>query len=552
MTTKIPWPRKNNTLKRNVYNIVYNTLTTFQSEQLKYLPQAVDKSLMKTLNLLLPLLVVSCHTLSLRGPASLEMEPPELKNLAAASEQILRDVESTEFDNEECLKYLPKLERSLDGLNLTTLPKKELLADADRIAENSWLIRLALHKKLPEFSAECAYQVQSNFRQFRFIEDYLLEIDRKVEPIYYVAPAKKGEVDQTKIDFQTQPIPMKEATPFYLNRLAKDGKPLDLQTGDLFITRGLSFLSSMIARLGDRPTQFSHVVMISKDEATGKIETIESYVGVGVGIYDIDFALKNENARILWLRPKKSTEGKAAGTKMINLIRELKAKGKKIPYDYALNFKDESAMSCAEVSQVAYKNVGITIPYYPNQINGGAPVINRLGFEKGETYEPGDMEIDPQFELMGEFHDLRLSRDSRLKDAVMSAIFRWMNEENYVLSDTFKSKLAGGLIYKLRHSFAWPLLKKIPGMPDFSKEIPSNMISTVQLMEQLSTPLYWELKAKDQAFEKEHGLPMSGPEFDKVLEEFRLKDLALWQNKKTRKKAKFHKMLHPVKGSKGL
>jgi hypothetical protein len=489
------------------------------------------------LTALLVLTTLSCsHTQ--RNIAS-AFPPPDLGDLLKASEEILEVVEAPSFNSKSCKSYLGDLEKSVDGMDLTKLPLEDLKNQAQKIADNSWRIRSTLHARLADFDKECVFQIQANFRQFRFIEDYLLEIAHQVE---HLSPSQ--------IDFQKQPVPMRDSNPeFYVNRTTDAGKDLKFEDGDMLVTRGVSFLSSMIARLGSRATQFSHIVFVHKDDETQKLTTIESYVGVGVKFYDFEFALKNENARILWLRAKDRGLAKRAAVAITKKVEDsLKDGGKPIKYDYELNFENSDTMSCAEVSQVAFEmgtNPGeekFTIPYYKNLIMGAESLVTRLKIKPGPTYEPGDMEIDPRFELMGEFQDLRLTRDSRQKDAIMSEVFRWMNHYSYQLVDSSKSKMAGGVIWKVRRTFLWPLVKKALGIDEFSKEIPPNMLSTVTLINQIGEILVEEMKAQDIAFEKKHGMPMSAIDMANALEKYRQADLKLYENKKTRKLSKIHSM----------
>lgn len=477
---------------------------------------------------------LSCSQLQ-RDIASSAQAQLDFTDLLGVSEEVIRVVEDPAFNSRSCKTYLRDLEISLDHLDLKTYPVNELKNHAQRIADNSWRIRSSLHTRLSEFDKDCVYQIQSNFRQFRFIEDYLLELAHAVKPL--------GPAD---LNFQEQLVPMLESSPDYITRLTPNGEGLKFEDGDMLVTRGVSFLSSMIARLGTRATQFSHIVFVHKDEKTGELKTIESYVGVGVAFYDFKYALKNENARILWLRSKDRQLGQRAAKKITRLVKSHLDTKNPIKYDYELNFNDASTMSCAEVSQVAFEMASggkFKIPYYPNEISGAESLVSRLKLTPGPTYEPGDMEIDPRFELMGEFQDLRLTRDSRIKDAIMSEMFRWMNDYDYELVDSMKSKLAGGLIWKARRTFLWPLVKKGLKLDDFSKEIPANMLSTVTLINQIGEILVKELKTQDMAFEKKHGVPMTALDMALALDRFRQDDLKLYENRKTRKKAQIHSML---------
>lgn len=489
------------------------------------------KNRLNFLTLFLFILNVS-HAIALTAPTF------TIENFLESQKQVLQDISSKDFSSDLCTDYLRSIEEQILNLDVRLIPEHLFKKRAKAIVDLSWEIRKVLHSRLSLFNKECVYQIQSNFKQFRFIEDYLLE---KLVNVKDMIP--------DGVDFQKEPVPMMEEAPFYVFQKGYEVKDVyDAHGGDLYISRGLSFLSAMIARLGKRGTQFSHVVFVHEEDNESnpdkRLGTIESYVGSGVGFYDFKYALKNENARILWLRPQNELLASKADKFSAEYFKK-----HKIHYDYELDFLDHKTMSCAEVSQFAYESVDpdFKIPMYPNVISGAQSLLDHIGIKPGVTYEPGDMEIDPRFDLMGEFRDLRLTRDSRQKDAILSEMFRWMDEYDYVLKDNFKSNMAGGPIYTLRHSFLWPLVKRGLKLDDFSKEIPRKMIRTVTLLRDLGAVLLKEVRAKDLTFEKETGWKMTYKELYKVLEDFRKKDLALYLDKKTRKKSEFHRWFHPKK-----
>ena len=483
-----------------------------------------------------------------------EVSPPtiDVSNFLSSFHIILSNVQDASFNSAVCVPYLKTLEDEILQIDVRKISPELFKQDAKNIADVSWRIREALHRRLSDFDLNCTNQIQSNFRQFRFIEDYILERITQVKDLY--PEGKNFEKEEL--------VPMKNAAPYYVfNRRDQDQNlknSVSFKPGDLMIARGLSFLSAMIARLGDRGTQFSHVVMLAQDgPVTRKVEkepdvkfpftqrTIESYVGSGVGFYDIDYALKNENSRLLWLRSKDQDLAARAATYMGDRVTELSAHHDKIYYDYNLDFKNHDTMSCAEVAQVAYEvasNGAVHIPMYENNISGASSLLSHIGLPAGKTFEPGDMEIDPRFELMGEFKDLRLTRDSRHKDVIMTKIFQWMNERHYQLHDSIKSKMAGGVIFDVRRTVLWPTVKKLLKLSDFSKEIPRKMIRTVELLNELGTPLLERLRAQDDAFKARTGWSMTYQELYQAMEDFRAQDEALYQNRSTRKQSKFHKV----------
>ena len=68
-----------------------------------------------------------------------------------------------------------------------------------------------------------------------------------------------------------------------------------------------------------------------------------------------------------------------------------------------------------------------------------------------------------------------------------------------------------------------------------------------KLRELLLQQLVLVLKARDEAFEKEFGVPMTAVGLSAELEKIRLEDLEKYENRKTRKKALFHKWFRQIK-----
>ena len=148
---------------------------------------------------------------------------------------------------------------------------------------------------------------------------------------------------------------------------------------------------------------------------------------------------------LLLLRPRDPALGVRAAAFMHEKVASAIAAGKPIPYDYDFNFEEHSALSCAEVARYAYEEAsqgGVIVPAYPSRIQADPAFLERFALHAGETFEPGDAEVDPRFEIVAEFSDLSLTRDSRIKDVILSEMLHWVDELNYGLFDTGTSKFA--------------------------------------------------------------------------------------------------------------
>ena len=454
------------------------------------------------------------------------------------SEEVLSHIKSENFTNQNCASYLANIESALDAINPNSPQAGNLKADAGVLIQNLWLARLALHDRLQTASPACAKEMRSAFRQLRFAEDFLGELKAQVE-----------NLDPATVDFQAQAVPTREDKPYYLMQ-TKNGQALQLQEGDLMIARGNSFLSATIARLGDIDSQFSHVILVVRDPETNLLETVESYVGEGVNFHEMNWALKNSNSRLLVLRAKNQAVAKRAAEDIWALVKARQG-ANKIYYDYALDFNNHDTMSCAEVAQFAFSKAGdelntpFNLPERPSTLTHGLDLLKRLGVKPGSTFTPGDLEYDSRFEMIAEFHDLRLTLDSRLRDAIMTKALAWMDNENAVLHPSFKSKLAQGLIFKLRRTRLWPAVRKLLKTPDFSEEIPRNMLGTMALITQMGDGMLKELKSRDQLQFIETGFHFTYLELYKELDSMKLIDKQKFENRKTRKRSIILKFLRP-------
>ena len=518
----------------------------------------------RALSVSLILILSGCAGTGVRSPSSIALHPPHLQGAdwIEASQRIAEDVALDTFNKSTCSVYLKELQAELDHIDLTALTGKELPEPglsirqrlgkyAPKIVEQLWATRLTLHDRLPEIGSECATEVRQAFRQIRFVEDYLSELAINVEG-----------VDPTKIEkfFEGEPVPMRERPAFYLDQRRVSAVPTEPRAGDVFVTRGVSFLSAMIARLGSNPSQFSHIVYLAetdgpklgepKDQKVReRLSTIESYVGKGVDFYDFNFALKNENARILWLRPRDEVLAAKTAKETSELVRSRIDSGNKIKYDYRLDFTDRKTLSCAEVAQYGFErssNGKLLIPEFPSELNPSNQLVQLIGAPGGKTFSPGDLENDSRFMLMGDFHDLRITRDSRQKDAVLTKIVEWMDRDGYKLQKTLKSRAATP-IWVLRKTPLWPLVNLALKL-DLSKEVPPRMMRTLILVSKVGEIMLEAAQAADKEFESKAGVPMTYKQLYDSLEKFRSADAQVYLSNK--KEAKLHPYFRPDHGVK--
>jgi hypothetical protein len=480
----------------------------------------------------------SSGKISGRDPSSAGFSPPDFRDgVMNAITELQSQVSGASFDSRSCVPFLRELEAGVRALTPSEIQDRDLRSRPGVVIDGLWKLQLALHSRLPEVDRDCAIEMRNTFRLVRFLVDYLGERMNQVQP-----------VDPSKVDFKKIPTPIREQAPHYQLLVADSGAPVEFLPGDIMISRGISYLSALISRIGSVDSQFSHIVFVDRDPSTRKAQTIESYVGEGVRFYDMDFALRNENARLLLLRSRDRGLAARAAKFMHGKVASAIASGKPIPYDYEFDFEDHSALSCAEVARYAYEEASegrVIIPAHPSRIVADKTFLDRFQLHAGETFEPADVELDPRFEIVAEFRDLSLTRDSRMKDVILSEMLRWVNELNYGLMDTGKSKFAGGFVWPARRTIFWPLVRTILGLSDFSKDIPKPVFKSFALLNQVGEGLLKELRKRDAEFEKRTGWAMTYVDLTNELEKLRREDLQVYINPDTRYRSKLHYALRP-------
>jgi hypothetical protein len=423
-------------------------------------------------------------------------------------------ITSPSYDKNTCAVVLQELQQNLRNIDWNAYTNEDLKSHAIDTMNLSWQLRLEIHRKLADIEKDCTLMARDIFHLLRDSEDYLGDFAYSVQSLH-----------PTDLDFQKQAVPIydRKAYPPYFVRPDIDDSRFKFRSGDLMLARGVSFTSAIISQISDNRSHFSHVVFVDVNKKTNVPGTVESYVGSGTKLYDINYALKNENARLLVLRPKDALLGQKAAI-FANNAADLK-----LPYDYSMNFTEYSALSCVELAIYSYdkgSRGAVRLPSYPAQLNlVNRDFLDKMGLKQGLLITPDDLETDPNFELILDWKDYRLVRDSRYKDAILSEMMRWMNDLKYNFHDTPKSVIVKHVIQPSRRTPLWPLMQKITGAPDIDKEIPKRTLGVMTVLNQVGDILLEKIRKEDETYILSHHRPMTNPQLRETLEKIRRSDL---------------------------
>ncbi|MBT7610132.1 MAG: hypothetical protein HN576_10265 [Bacteriovoracaceae bacterium] len=470
-----------------------------------------------------------------RNPANIN----EKKDLQTIIEELNDAVKEEITTSEQCSEGLSHYYKTLFKMTSEDVNWDQLEDNyIDNLINKSFETRLVIKEKLKmltlnsEMDHKCLASVKNSFRALRYVEDYLIEIKE-----FKVTDQNKKYVNLTG-----------EAPSFLVNSEFKMRDYKDLKSGDVILSRGNAYSSAAIARIGNNDMQFSHLSFVYIDEE-GKAWTSEAHIEIGSVVAPIQTHIDQGNSRSVVFRYKDSAMAHEAAKAMFLKVQK-HMKKKNIEYDFAMDYHDDERLFCSEIIYAGFQmasNGEIDIPLYKTKFNKGlVSFLQILGisitednFETFETFAPGDIQFDPNFEMVAEWRNPSKIRDSRLKDMILTKMFDWMENLNYQLDPKFGTSVKSRASWLLRRT---PLVGRL-----LRNKFPKNM-STAQLrlfivLDNVGEVLKTELLKK----QKEMKRPMSPIEMFTILDQFREKDYKTWKNKMRfrRNKAIFHKLFHP-------
>jgi hypothetical protein len=393
--------------------------------------------------------------------------------------------------------------------------------DIRSVIADSFEARLEIKEKLKELdfstegSRECLTAVQDMVRALRYVEDYMIELE------YFGVSYFKN------MDF----VSLNGAGSLFLkNPKFEFNGVQDLKSGDLILSRGNAYSSAAIARIGNVDMQFSHLSLVYERE-DGKMYTIEAHIEIGSVVAPLQEHIDQKNARSVVFRHSDSKLAHEAAKKMYKRVKAQQDKKKNVEYDFEMNYKDGKRLFCSEIVSEGFNkaskklyNKELDIPKYKTKFNKGLiPFLNIMGIKINEsnyadfdTFAPGDIQFDPSFTLVAEWRNPKKMRDNRFKDAILTKMFEWMENEGYQLYPP------AGIIIKSR--FSW-LMRRTPFIKKMLEEkFPLNMNSKqlrLFLVLDLVGEKFYNVVSDAQ---KVKGRVLSPVEIYDVLDQFKLND----------------------------
>jgi hypothetical protein len=287
--------------------------------------------------------------------------------------------------------------------------------------------RLALRRRIPAWEAaglvthDVQVAVRDLLRAARYAGDMLTEL-------HLGHPRLEGGASQSAFTGDTLAL---QVNPAFA------AAPFALMPGDVILQRGLAHNSAAIARIGDVDSQFSHVAIVAKD-AHGAPVVVEALIEDGSVVNPLAKAMAHGIGRAVLFRHRDAGLAREASELIYSYVARANQSGGEpstIPYDFSMELGVYHPLYCAKLLRMAYamaSDGAVRLPRYPTLLDmTNRDFLDRVGVSATTTFAPGDMEIEPDFDIVAEWRDCRVTSELRLKDLIMTKLFHWMETENY-------------------------------------------------------------------------------------------------------------------------
>lgn len=419
------------------------------------------------------------------------------------------------FTATACHKELDYLAQSLFHLKVDDIELSARPADTRPAIEAIWATIFLLREKLQAYSrqklapSECIAAIRHAIRAARFMGDFLSE--------RLFDPDARRLANYPQVAQATAPalIVNPKFAGFTFNQL---------KSGDILLTRRPAFTSSVIARLGDIDSQFSHLNLVYVDKITNQSFIIRAEIDSGLQLVSLAEHLNEKTSRSAVFRFHDASTASQAAKKIFHLLKKGAAQGKRIPFDFEFNSGSGESLFSGEMIAMAFSHAdpNLTIPLFPSQFKPSNRLfLNKMGITSAQSFQPGDLEVDPRFDLVAEWRDLQAATVIRTQDAVLTMMLEWMEKEGYQTSKRVKSFL---LSFSAANARRWPLFNNTVSV-QFPTTMPPNILESMVLLNDTAIVLYDFINKVDQQARQRRGsYGLTAKEMYLALEAYRKQD----------------------------
>ncbi len=403
------------------------------------------------------------------------------------------------------------------GIDFAHYDVRQLTGIAPSLIQSLFRTRMQLRDRLREWrdngflDANVVQALRNVFRAMRYAGDMLGEI----------------AIDFRRIVDGASPLPAFRGrdTNTLINPRFDEQRDLPFRSGDVLLGRGRLHNSAAIARIGDVDSQYSHVGIVYVDPK-GLHWIVEALIEEGAIVHPLADALTHDLGRAILLRHRDAALAQRAAFIAHEHVKQSQSRyGKPIPYDFSMQLSGLKRMFCTKLVRYAYERASegrLVLPAFPTHLSmKNRDFFNRIGVTATETFAPGDMELEPEFDVVAEWQDYRVTASLRHQDMVMDKLFAWMDDHNMKFEESFLI----GVISRLG-KWSAGLSNTIKSMiADVVPKVPSHMkrrtIAAIVMLHRTAEPIMTEITDLERERIRVFGHPLHPREVMEYLERLR-------------------------------
>jgi hypothetical protein len=430
----------------------------------------------------------------------------------------LSDVAAQEpRDAEHLAGNLREIYQAIFLIDLINYQVDDVRADAPRLLQSILDLRTQVRSQISDWNARglMTHDVQSALRDCFRASRYASELI--------------GEVllNHPRLGPEELPFAGFAGGEHYVRRpSAWKGRALEFHPGDVILQRGMVHNSAAIARIGDVDSQFSHVGIVARDQK-GELVVVEALIEVGSIITPLTVNLSHQIGRAILFRHRDGALAARAAEQIHERIaKSREPTGQPILYDFSMELEGYKELFCSKLIGLAYElgsDGKVNMPPFPTLLNmKNRDFPRRIGVTAHKTFAPGDLELDPDFDVVAEWCDFRVTSNMRIKDMIMTKLFEWMEVHGYKFRPDLTVRLIalGGRLSSRLPKRAQKFVASFTG-----GVVPPNMtgsaIGAVAMLHKTAEPIYKELELLEAESIRNSGRQLHPRQVLDILEQIR-------------------------------
>ncbi len=417
----------------------------------------------------------------------------------------------------DLVRNLTGVYQSLRTLDIGRYDPKSLADNAPRLIDEMFQTRMALRERIGDWHRQGFLGI---------------EMQKALRDVFRIMRYGSDMLGEMAVGFRRLPADGKLLTAFtgrdsntLVNPRFVSGHNLPFKSGDVVMMRGRAHNSAAIARIGDIDSQYSHVGIVYIDPQGGHW-MVEVLIETGGVVTPLQNALDHGLGRAVLFRHRDGAlAARAAYIAHEHIKHSLSRYGRPVLYDFTMKMDGYKRLFCSKLIRLAFDKASegrIKLSTFQTRLDmKNSDFFDRIGVLAHATFAPGDMELEPDFDIVAEWQDYRVTAELRHQDMVMDKLFEWMDAHKLTFKETFLIHLIA-----LLGRFSVHLSPRIKSMvADSIPEVPPHMsrrtIATIVMLHKTAEPIVEELRGLERERNELFRFPLHPSEVLEHLENYR-------------------------------